>query len=84
MLEHGDPRMVPIALRTIVEAVGGMSALARQTGLSRESLYRTLSERGNPRLDTLATILAVFGLSLTVRTSPRTRSRRGDTRTVVA
>lgn len=44
-----------------------MAALARKTGLSRETLYRTLSTRGNPRLDTLAVILAAFGLRLTVQ-----------------
>jgi probable addiction module antidote protein len=68
MLEDGDARAVPVALRTVAEAVGGMAALARKTGLSRETLYRTLSKRGNPRLDTLAAILAAFGLRLTVRT----------------
>ena len=68
MLEDGDARAVPVALRTVAEAVGGMGALARKTGLSRETLYRTLSKRGNPRLDTLAAILAAFGLRLTVRT----------------
>jgi DNA-binding phage protein len=44
-----------------------MAALAEKTGLSRETLYRTLSERGNPRLDTLAAILAAFGLHLSVQ-----------------
>lgn len=71
MLEDGDARAVPIALRTVAEAVGGMAALARKTGLSRETLYRTLSTRGNPRLDTLATILAAFGLRLTVQVKGR-------------
>jgi len=66
MLEDGDARAVPVALRTVAESVGGMTALARKTGLSRETLYRTLSKRGNPRLDTLAAILAAFGLRLTV------------------
>jgi probable addiction module antidote protein len=74
MLEDGDARAVPIALRTVAEAVGGMAALAERTGLSRETLYRTLSERGNPRLDTLAAILAAFDLRLSVR--PK-RSSRG-------
>jgi probable addiction module antidote protein len=68
MLEDGDARAVPVALRTVAESVGGMTALARKTGLSRETLYRTLSKRGNPCLDTLAAILAAFGLRLTVRT----------------
>jgi probable addiction module antidote protein len=75
MLEDGDARAVPIALRTVADAVGGMAVLADKTGLSRETLYRTLSDRGNPRLNTLSAILAVFGLRLTVRCSrPRVRS----------
>lgn len=74
MLADGDARAVPIALRTVADAVGGMSALAEKTGLSRETLYRTLSERGNPRLDTLATILAAFNLRLSVRSTRPSRT----------
>ena len=76
MLKDGDARLVPVALRTVADAVGGMAALARKTGLSRETLYRTLSKRGNPRLDTLTVILAAFGLRLTVR-ARSTRTLRG-------
>jgi probable addiction module antidote protein len=75
MLDDGDARAVPVALRTVVDAVGGMAALADKTGLSRETLYRTLSERGNPRLDTLAVILAAFGLRLTVQPAQKSRLR---------
>jgi len=57
-----------------------MAALADKTGLSRETLYRTLSERGNPRLDTLATILAAFGLRLTVQPARRLRGHRAERR----
>ena len=78
MLEDGDARAVPVALRTVVDAVGGMAALADKTGLSRETLYRTLSERGNPRLDTLAVILAAFGLRLTVQPARKSRARRSE------
>jgi len=81
MLEDGDARMVPIALRTVAEAVGGMAALAERTGLSREALYRTLSAKGNPRLDTLAALLDAFGLRLTVRPSrpkPRRTAQRAS------
>ncbi|MFO1506089.1 MAG: addiction module antidote protein [Lysobacterales bacterium] len=74
MLADGDARVMPIALRTVSDAVGGMAALAKQTGLSRETLYRTLSERGNPRLDTLRVILDAFGLRLSVQ--PVTPSRQ--------
>lgn len=74
ILADGDPRVVPVALRSIADAVGGMAALAERTGLSRETLYRTLSNKGNPRLDTLATILEAFGLRIAVApTSKRTR-----------
>ncbi|MGB6451574.1 MAG: addiction module antidote protein [Steroidobacteraceae bacterium] len=79
MLEDGDARAVPVALRTVAEAVGGMAALARKTGLSRETLYRTLSARGNPRLATLAAILGAFGLRLTVQArSGRSVGRRAS------
>lgn len=84
MLEDGDARAVPVALRTIVDAVGGMAALADKTGLSRETLYRTLSERGNPRLDTLTVILAAFGLRLTVQTARKTRAHRIEPRPKLA
>lgn len=73
MLEDGDARAVPVALRTVADAVGGMAALAERTGLSRETLYRTLSERGNPRLDTLAAILAAFNLRLSVQAKRASR-----------
>jgi probable addiction module antidote protein len=76
MLEDGDARAVPIALRTVAEALGGMAALAQRTGLSRESLYRTLSKDGNPRLDTLAAVLDAFGLRLSVRTVKPQRAER--------
>jgi probable addiction module antidote protein len=80
MLADGDPRAIPIALRTIADALGGMAALADKTGLSRETLYRTLSEKGNPRLETLAVILAAFGLRLSVQPNKTVPKRRGGLR----
>lgn len=65
VVEDGDTRALPLALRTAADVLG-MTELARRTGLSRESLYRTLSAKGNPRLDTLAAILSAFGLRLAV------------------
>lgn len=67
MLSEGDPRAIPTALRTVADAAGGISVLAEKTGLSRETLYRTLSRKGNPRLHTLVSILAPYGLRLSVR-----------------
>ena len=45
-LENEDPKVFLIALKDIAEAYGGISKLAKETGLNRESLYRTLSPRG--------------------------------------
>lgn len=76
VLEDGDARIVPVALRTVADSMGGMSALAARTGLSRETLYRTLSDKGNPRLDTLGAILEAFGLRLAVAPVRPGRPRR--------
>jgi probable addiction module antidote protein len=84
MLSDGDPRAVPLALRTVVDALGGMAKLAEKTGLSRETLYRTLSSNGNPRLDTLASILAAFGLTLSVQAITPLRTARRKTATFAA
>ena len=77
MLADGDARAIPVALRTVADAVGGMTALAEKTGLSRETLYRTLSDKGNPRLDTLATILAAFDLRLSVQPDHASKRAHG-------
>ena len=68
---------MPVALRTVAEAMGGMTALAARTGQSRETLYRTLSEKGNPRLDTLTAVLSAFGLRLAVAPLPVTPAQAG-------
>ena len=65
VVHDGDAHALPLALRTAADVLG-MTELARRTGLSRESLYRTLSSKGNPRLDTLTAILAAFDLRLSV------------------
>lgn len=66
-MEDGDERLLLLALRNVADALGGMSALARKSGLSREALYRTLSEEGNPRLSSLLALLHALGLELSVR-----------------
>lgn len=66
MLEAPDePELFLRALRKVADAFG-MSHLADLTGLGRESLYKTLSENGNPKLATLMTLLDAMGLQLAV------------------
>lgn len=62
-LEDGDPALISAALGDIARAKG-MSQLARETGLSRESLYRSLSAEGNPELATVVKVMKSLGLRL--------------------
>jgi probable addiction module antidote protein len=61
-----DPRVLLIALRRIAEARGGIAKVAKAAGVERESLYRALSSKGNPRLSTLIAVTKAIGLKLTV------------------
>ena len=64
--EDDDPKSYLTALKKVVEARGGMAAIAEKTHLSRETLYRTLSTRGNPTIKTLNAVLKATGLKLGV------------------
>ena len=59
-----DPRLLMKAFRNVTEARGGVSELARRAKLDRVALSRALSGRGNPRLDTLAKVVAACGVKL--------------------
>jgi len=65
-LEENDPELFLLALRNVAEAQGGMSKFAKKAKLNRESLYRMLSEKGNPQLDSLSQLLDVMGFRLAV------------------
>ncbi len=66
-LEDGDNEIFLLALRNVADArLGGMSKLASATGLNRESLYRMLSDNGNPELNSLSRLLQALGLKLAV------------------
>jgi probable addiction module antidote protein len=62
-----------IALRTVIEAQGGMTKIAQQAELNRQHLYRALSKDGNPRLKTLQTILNSLGLKISIE--PRNQEK---------
>lgn len=61
--EDGDPRLIAVALGAIARAKG-MTEVARVAGLSRESLYRALSEGGNPELGTILKVVRALGMRL--------------------
>lgn len=66
-LDNPDERAAGLlALRTVAEAYGGLGAVAAEARISRESLYRALSARGNPTLKTLLAVLKSVGMRLSV------------------
>jgi len=62
-LEDGDPALVAAALGDIARAKG-MTQIAREAGLGRESLYKALSPEGNPELATVLKVVRALGLRL--------------------
>lgn len=63
-----DPRIFLVALKNVIEAQGGdISALAKKSQLNRENLYRILSDNGNPKLNSIISLLNAMGLQLAIR-----------------
>lgn len=62
-LEENDAALIAAALGDIARAKG-MSEIARQTGLGRESLYKALSPEGNPEFSTVLKVIRALGLRL--------------------
>ncbi|MDR1175035.1 MAG: putative addiction module antidote protein [Treponema sp.] len=60
-------------LETLLDVLGaiarskGMAAIARETGLNRESLYKSFSREGNPSFDTVAKVLDTLGFQLSIK-----------------
>lgn len=66
--EENDPTLMAAALGDVARA-RNMSQLARDTGLTREGLYKALSEEGNPSLATVMKVAHALGLRVTFRPS---------------
>ena len=62
-LEEGDPALVAAAMGDIARAKG-ITQIARETGLGRESLYKALSPEGNPEFATVLKVVRALGLRL--------------------
>jgi len=64
-LDYGDVALAAAAIGDVTRFIG-MAKIAEKTGIHRESLYRTFSDTGNPRLSTLTAVLKAIGLKLSV------------------
>jgi probable addiction module antidote protein len=69
-VKDDDPRVLLSALRTVAEAQG-VARLAAAAGIPRESLYRALSPKGNPRLSTLFAVLKAAGFRFSLEERKR-------------
>lgn len=67
-LEDGEPSLIAAVLGDIARA-RGMTQLARDTGLGRESLYKALSPNGNPEFSTIMKVVQALGLRLHASTA---------------
>ncbi|MCL1846375.1 MAG: putative addiction module antidote protein [Coriobacteriia bacterium] len=65
VLEDDDPYLFKVALGDIARAKG-VSALARDIGITRPGLYKALSSEGNPSFDTVRKVIDAFGLKLAI------------------
>jgi probable addiction module antidote protein len=76
-LEEGDPRLIAAALGDVARS-RGMTRLAEEAGLGRESLYKALSRNGNPGFATVIRVFRALGVRLRAVPAkhPRSNSRR--------
>ncbi|MCG6115119.1 MAG: putative addiction module antidote protein [Mesorhizobium sp.] len=63
--EDGDPKLIKHVLGDVARA-RGMSAMAKEAGVTREALYKALSDKGDPKLSTLLGVARALGVRLTV------------------
>lgn len=80
-LASGSAEYVAVALGTIARA-RGMSAVARKVGVSREGLYKALSDKGDPKLTTFLGVLSALKIEIAARPAAGTaRPRKPKTPT---
>jgi probable addiction module antidote protein len=72
VLAEGDAQAIVAALGTVARA-RGMSRVAKKAGLGRESLYKALSEDGNPAFTTIVNVASALGYAFEMRASTGAR-----------
>jgi probable addiction module antidote protein len=64
-MESGDRDVIVLALNTVARA-RGMTQIAKDAGIARQALYKSLGEKGNPTLSTLLGVMKSLGVKITV------------------
>ncbi|MBK1782670.1 putative addiction module antidote protein [Advenella sp. WQ 585] len=65
VIEDGDQELFIAALGDVAKAIG-MAQIAKETGLGRESLYKTFSGKTKPRFETITSVLNAVGATITL------------------
>lgn len=68
-LTDGNITAFLLALQNVIKARGGISEIANKAHKSRTSLYKTISETGNPYLSSINNILSTMGMHITIVTT---------------
>jgi len=71
-MEDSEPSFLTVALGTVARA-RGMSQIAKDAGLSRESLYKALGAEGNPEFGTVLKVLHALGLKLSIESQGKSQ-----------
>lgn len=75
-LAEEDPRMFLMALGEVAKAFGGMKRAAEKSGLNRESLYKALSGKRYPRINSINLLLGAMGFALEIKTKKAKSARK--------
>lgn len=65
--KDGNTKALMTAIQRVAEIQGGMTELAKKTGLNRQNLYRIFSNKVSPRFDTLSKILKALGYTISLK-----------------
>ena len=76
-IASGHPAYLANALGAVARARSGMSGLARETGIKRQTLTKSLSLKGNPTLETLFPVLSKLGLTMRIVPAANDRDQTG-------
>lgn len=71
--EDGDPALIAHALGDVARSIG-MTQVAKEAGITREALYRALSEKGDPKLSTLLGVMKALGAQLSAKPAIKQRA----------
>ena len=75
-LQDDDPQVFLLALRDVAKTFGGITKLARKTAISREHLYITLSDQGNPAFSNLSAVLDALGFKILIAPKEKRKGRK--------